>query len=146
MSATTVSDTAPSAGARTSASHAPRVLDYEAASLPDDLAEASDEDLHAAAFGIIALSASDERVVFYSALEADRSGLPPSKVLNRKLFDEVAPCMNNFMVAERFRSEERLDAVIDYVFTLRMTPTDVRLRMIRQPGHDRMYLCVDWRG
>jgi hypothetical protein len=36
-----------------------------------------------------------------------------------------------------------LDAVIDYVFTLRMQPTKVKLRLLKQPGRRRMYLVVE---
>jgi hypothetical protein len=46
------------------------------------------------------------------------------------------------MVAQRFETEPALDAIVDYVFTLRMQPTKVRLRLLRQPGR-RMYLVVE---
>jgi photoactive yellow protein len=119
-------------------------LSFESPSLAEELYATSDEQIVAAPFGIIAFATSDERVQVYSDAESKLSGLPASTVIGKMLFDEVAPCMNNFMVAQRFRSGEALDEVIDYVFTLRMSPTPVRLRLIRQLGQDRMFLCVQW--
>jgi len=46
------------------------------------------------------------------------------------------------MVAERFISERELDATLDYVFTLRMKPTPVKLRLLKSASADHMYLLV----
>jgi hypothetical protein len=54
--------------------------------------------------------------------------------------------MNNFMVAQRFadaRAEGApLDDTINYVLTLRMRPTKVRLRLLYQPGAALAYVLV----
>jgi photoactive yellow protein len=70
------------------------------------------------------------------------SGLTPSRVVGRLFFSEVAPCTNNFMVAFRFEQEPELDSTIDYVFTLKMSPTPVRLRLLRRPDAPRRFLVV----
>jgi photoactive yellow protein len=93
-------------------------------------------------FGVVAMT-GDGLVAAYNAAESRLSGLSPHKVTGRHFFSAVAPCTNNFMVAHRFETEADLDAVIDYVFTLRMHPTKVRLRLLRQPGRRWMYLLVD---
>ena len=93
-------------------------------------------------FGVIAM-AEDGTVTSYNMAESRLSGLTPAKVVGRHFFSTVAPCTNNFMVAYRFETEPSLDAVIDYVFTLRMQPTKVRLRLLKQPGRRRMYLVVE---
>jgi len=54
----------------------------------------------------------------------------------------VAPCTNNYLVAQRFRDEPTLDAELDYVFTLKMRPTKVRLRLLQTPEARRKYLLV----
>jgi photoactive yellow protein len=69
----------------------------------------------------------------------------PANVIGRHFFSAVAPCTNNFMVAYRFETEPALDAVTDYVFTLRMQPTAVRLRLLKQPLRRLMYLVVERR-
>jgi photoactive yellow protein len=93
-------------------------------------------------FGVIAMAA-DGVVTSYNTAECRLSGLTPAKVIGRHLFSAVAPCTNNYMVGHRFETEPVLDAVIDYVFTLRMQPTSVRLRLLKQPGRQRMYLVVE---
>lgn len=114
---------------------------FDDADVYDALLAASESDLDELDFGVIALD-HDHRVVGYNSTESAAAGLSPERVIGRLFFSEVAPCTNNFMVAERFEAEDLLDATIDYVFTLRMRPTPVRLRMLRRPGADRRFLLV----
>lgn len=92
-------------------------------------------------FGLIVM---DRRgvVVGYNAFESNRAGIPAARVLGRDFFVDVGPCTDNHLVAGRYRREERLDEEIDYVFTLRMRPTPVRLRLLAAPGSPRQYLAV----
>ena len=46
------------------------------------------------------------------------------------------------MVAARFE-EESLDEQLDYVFTYRMKPTKVRLRLLKSPLAEHQYLLVE---
>jgi photoactive yellow protein len=110
--------------------------------LLDRLDAADDAALDAAPFGVVAMT-EDGVVTGYNVAEARLSGLTPAKVVGRHFFSAVAPCTNNFMVAHRFETEPVLDAVVDYVFTLRMQPTRVRLRLLKQAGHRRIYLVVE---
>lgn len=107
----------------------------------DALLTSSDEALDEADFGIVGVDL-DHRVVAYNTAESSLSGLSPDRVIGRHFFTEVAPCTNNFMVAHRFETEDVLDATIDYVFTLRMTPTPVTLRLLRRPDAIRRFLLV----
>ena len=50
--------------------------------------------------------------------------------------------MNNFMVAQRFEDEAEIDDVIDYVLTLRMRPTPVRLRLLKSAAASRRYILI----
>jgi photoactive yellow protein len=110
--------------------------------LLDRLEASDDATLDMAPFGIIAM-AEDGAVTGYNATESRYAGLTSERVLGRHFFTNVAPCTNNFMVAQRFETEPALDAVIDYVFTFRMKPTKVKLRMLKQPNRRRMYLVVE---
>jgi photoactive yellow protein len=101
-------------------------------------------ELDALPFGVVGL-ALDGTVVSYNSAESRVSGLTPGKAIGRHFFSAVAPCANNFMVAHRFETEATLDDIIDYVFTLRMQPTKVRLRMLKQVGCSRMFLAVEQR-
>jgi photoactive yellow protein len=106
------------------------------------LEAADDAALDTAPFGVVAMT-EDGVVTSYNAAESRLSGLPPAKVVGRHFFTAVAPCTNNFMVAHRFETEPTLDAVVDYVFTFRMLPTKVRLRLLKQRGGLRSYLVVE---
>jgi photoactive yellow protein len=106
------------------------------------LEAADDATLDTVPFGVIAMT-EDGVVTSYNAAESRFSGLTPEKVTGRHFFSAVGPCTNNFMVAHRYETEPMLDAIIDYVFTLRMKPTMVRLRLLKQPGGRRMYLIVE---
>jgi photoactive yellow protein len=112
--------------------------------LLDSLATASANTLDALPFGIIGMT-TDGTVVSYNFVESRLSGLTPTKVIGRHFFSAVAPCMNNVMVAHRFETEATLDCIMDYVFTLRMQPTNVRLRLLKDTGRSHMFLAVERR-
>jgi photoactive yellow protein len=65
----------------------------------------------------------DGTVTSYNLAESRLSGLTPANVVGRNFFSSVAPCTNNFLVAYRLETEPVLDAIIDYVFTLRKNPS-----------------------
>ena len=109
------------------------------------LEEADAEALDALSFGVIGM-APDGIVTSYNATESKLAGLTPANVVGRHFFSAVAPCTNNFMVGHRFETEPTIDDIIDYVFTLRMQPTKVRLRLMKQAGHSTMFLAVERRS
>jgi len=115
-------------------------MDFSTCSI-GDIDRASGATLDDLPFGVIGFDA-DGTVSFYSATESRLAGLSPEKVVGKHLFSVVAPCMNNFMVAQRYEDEPELDATIDYVLTLRMRPTPVKLRMLRSAAAARRYLLV----
>jgi photoactive yellow protein len=93
-------------------------------------------------FGVIGMN-PDTTVVLYNATEAKGAGLDPANVVGQPFFAAIAQCMNNFMVAQRFEDEERLDETIPYVLTLRMRPTKVRLRLLAEPDVRHKYVLID---
>lgn len=107
------------------------------------------EELDALDFGVIGF---DRQTVVrqYNRFESACAGLTPEQVIGQRMFTSVAPCMNNFMVAQRFEDaladDGELDAVIDYVLTLRMRPVKVRLRLLAHPAVDTRYVLVDRSG
>jgi photoactive yellow protein len=106
-------------------------------------------ELDALDFGVIGFD-GDGNVSRYNALESRLAGLSPERVLGHGLFTVVAPCMNNFLVAQRFHDAaaagESLDLVVDYVFTLRMRPRKVKLRLLAARGASHRYVAVQWQG
>ena len=99
------------------------------------------EELDGLSFGIIGLAPTGE-VEVYNETEAQLAGLGRTSVLGRHFFTAVAPCMNNFMVAQRFEDEAALDETIDYVLTFRMRPKRVKLRLLKAPQAKHHYILV----
>jgi photoactive yellow protein len=101
------------------------------------------------AFGVIGFD-SEAVVRRYNAFESMASCMVPERVIGEALFTTVAPCMNNFLVGQRFEDAAAegsvLDEVIDYVLTLRMRPTKVRLRLLAAPGLSLRYVLIDRRA
>ena len=99
-------------------------------------------DLDQMPFGVVRMTAADGRVVAYNQYESKMSGLSPASVIGRRFFVEVAPCANNSTVAERFEQPVDLDEFVDYVFTFRMLPISVRLRLLKSAAGVFQYLLV----
>ncbi|MGK5036753.1 phosphonate transporter [Janthinobacterium sp. LB3P118] len=101
--------------------------------------------LNALGFGVIGFG-RDGRVQRYNTFESKAAGLGVERVLQQELFTVIAPCMNNFLVAQRFadahESGQVLDDTISYVLTLRMRPTRVKLRLLSDPLADLSYVLV----
>lgn len=107
-----------------------------------ELAILGTDRLDGAPFGVIGFT-SDALVTVYNATESRNAGLRPQRVLGKHFFSEVAPCMNNFMVAQRFEDEDVLDDIVSYVLTLRMRPTPVRLRLLKAPDCVTRFVLIE---
>jgi photoactive yellow protein len=120
-------------------------LSFDMPDLGPHLAALSDAQLDMLDFGVIGFD-GDTVVCRYNKLESNDAGLSQQRVLNQPLFTNVAPCMNNFMVAQRFDDAldqgALLDDTIAYVLTLRMRPIKVSLRLIAVPGAAVRYVLV----
>ncbi len=107
-----------------------------------DILEASAlHDLDELTFGLIVMS-RDGIVIAYNANESRRAGLARHRVLEHHFFHDVGPCMNNYLVAERYHEGGDLDEQLDYVLTFRMAPTPVRLRLLARADSPRTYLAI----
>ena len=95
-------------------------------------------------FGLIVMNRAGD-VVGYNAFESKQSGLSVDRVMGRNFFSDVGPCTNNYLIAQRFLDCDQLDEQLDYVFTYRMAPTPVRLRLMANAGSARQYLAVRYR-
>ena len=120
---------------------------FEQPDLLHHLAGLDDAGLDQLPLGVIAFDRSvDARVARYNDAESRGSGLSIARVVGQPLFSVVAPCMNNYLVAQRFddvlAGETALDETLDYVFTLRMRPTPVVLRLLFAPDVALRYVVV----
>ncbi|WP_426177761.1 phosphonate transporter [Massilia sp. TWR1-2-2] len=105
----------------------------------------SADELDELSFGVIGFDA-EEKICIYNVPEAGWAGLNRNIVLGTPMFEVVAPCMNNYLVAQRFehalQHHEALDATLDYVLTLRMRPTPCALRLLAEPTSRIRFVLV----
>ena len=120
-------------------------LSFSSANLASQLDSCTPEQLDQLDFGVIGFDA-ETNVQRYNAFESEAAGLSQQRVLGQPLFTNVAPCLNNFMVAQRFEDaafdSATLDDTIDYVLTLRMRPVKVALRLLASPASGNRYVLV----
>ena len=120
-------------------------LPFDHSDVLDKLANLEASELDTLEFGVIGFDA-ETHVCRYNSHESKMAGLSAQRVMGQQLFAAVAPCMNNFLVAQRFEDAaaegSALDATIDYVLTLRMRPMKVKLRLLAKPGLALRYVFV----
>ncbi len=119
--------------------------DFDDPGLLATLHTLSDAQLDELGFGTIGFDA-DGIVRQYNATESRFARLTRERVVSLPLFTWVAPCMNNFLVAQRFEdaaaASEPLDVTLPYVLTFRMKPVSVVLRLLATPGPRLRYVLV----
>ncbi len=88
-------------------------------------------------------------MVRYNRFEQQEAGLTRA-VLGQQVFSQLAQCMNNYLVAQRFqdarRDQTQLDDTIPYILTWRMAPVSVRLRLLAHPTGERSFIAVSPRA
>jgi photoactive yellow protein len=115
--------------------------EFSDSDLIDQLESMTFADFDTLEFGLIAMDRAGD-VVWYNAFESKRAGLSGERVLGRNFFKSVGPCTDNYLIAQRYLDSQDLDDELDFVFTLRMSPTPVRLRLMSRAGSARQYLAV----
>ena len=96
-------------------------------------------------FGVIAFD-RDMVVQRYNQHETQATGLKRERVIGSQFFTDVAQCMNNYLVAQKFLDARDaatpLDETLDFVLTWRMRPTPVKLRLLSSPYTRLQYLLL----
>ena len=120
-------------------------LQFDSPALFEVLQKSSSDALDLIEFGVIGFDAG-YLVCQYNATESRLAGLTRSSVMGLHFFEAVAPCMNNFMVAQVFEDavERRItvDCTMDYVLTLRMRPQRVKLRLLADPDAQMRFVII----
>ncbi len=118
-------------------------MQFDSGNLGELLNNSEDSDIDSADFGIVEVDPSGE-ILTYNVYESELAGVPQANAIGKNLFTEIAPCTNNFMVANKLISaaqeDQSLDETLDYVFTYKLKPTKVTLRLVRH--NNRQWMCV----
>lgn len=114
-------------------------MNFDDPGIMDLLKSADDSQLNGETFGIVKMDLSG-KVLDYNDAQSKFTGMQKNNVIGKHFFSEVAPCTNNFMVSQKYTSNDTLDEKLDYTFTLRMAPTPVKLRMLKD--NDFQFLLV----
>lgn len=101
----------------------------------------STAEVDALPYGVVGMR-HDGIVEVYNTTESGMAGIARDTVMGTHFMSEIGQCMNNFMVAQRFEDETELDTELDYVLTLRMRPTPVRLRLLKTLTIARHYILI----
>lgn len=121
-----------------------RIVKFTTRNAHNELADLSDADVDALAFGAIEMDESG-KIMRYNAAEADISGRDADDMVGRNFFTDVAPCTNNATFAGRFHegvAEGSLDIQFSYVFDHQMSPTEVRVRLTGSRETGRYWVLV----
>lgn len=116
-------------------------MDFSDPDIGSALACCDDAALDALDFGVIRMTLNGV-VDYYNAWESRFAGLTPARVVGRHFFTTVAPCTNNYLVASRYEECATLDERLPYVFTVKMRPRNVELRLVKALAAERQYLLV----
>lgn len=115
-------------------------IDFSSAHLMEWLETKDNSSYDQLLFGVVKMD-KEGTVVYYNQQESLITGVDPVIAKGKNFFIQIAPCTNNFMVAERYKQDE-LDESLDYLFTYVTTPTKVRLRLLKSVAYSHQYMIV----
>lgn len=110
----------------------------------DRIPEMDPEELDELNFG--AVKVDDEGIVQeYNQYESEMAGVDPSDAKGNNFFTEVAPCTNNKLFYGQFQEgveAGELDEEMDYTFTYKMDPTNVKIRLYHDQSSSTNWVFV----
>ena len=121
-----------------------RIIKFSADNVANELADITDDELDALAFGAVELD-REGRILRYNAAEADISGRDQAGMVGRDFFADVAPCTRSEAFEGRFRAGMRagkMDVQFTYVLDHEMDATEVRVRMYTVQGNDSCWVLI----
>lgn len=110
----------------------------------EQIPQMSADELDELDFG--AVKVDDEGVVQeYNQYESEMAGVAPDEAIGNNFFTEVAPCTNNKLFYGQFQDgveAGQLDEEMDYTFTYKMDPTNVKIRLFHDQGSETNWVFV----
>jgi photoactive yellow protein len=84
-------------------------------------------------------------ILLFNKVESELASIPVAQAEGKNFFTQVAPCTNNRLFYGRFKdgvAQNQLDVEFDYIFTYRMRPTQVKIRLYRHLPSQTNYVFV----
>lgn len=110
----------------------------------DELPNMSEDELDELDFG--AVQVDDDGVVQqYNRYESEMADVEKEEALGNNFFTEVAPCTNNQLFYGAFEdgvADGELDQEMDYTFTFKMDPTNVKIRLYHEQDSETNWVLV----
>jgi photoactive yellow protein len=116
-------------------------MDFYDKEIIDWLSNSSPEELDMADFGIIGFNQKN-LIEIHNETEAYLSGYKKEFVLGKNLFIDVAPCMNNYLVALKFEEKDEIDEIIPYILSFKVKPVSVELHLIKKKKLKLNYILI----
>jgi len=120
-------------------------MPFDSPHLFDTLCGMSSTELDDLPFGVIGFDAQG-LIQRYNAHEARMANFEVATVMGQHVFVELAPCLNNYLVAGRFEEAQdqaqALDETLPYVLSFRMRPTRVQMRLLSSPDQPLRFILV----
>ncbi|MFW6362647.1 MAG: photoactive yellow protein [Spirochaeta sp.] len=120
------------------------VIKFGSEDIGNVMAKSSDKEIDDLAFGAIKLD-KNGRILTYNQAEGAITGRNPNEVIGKNFFTEVAPCTNQPDFYGKFKegvANDNLNTMFEYVFDYQMTPTKVKVHMIKAQMGDGYYIFV----
>ena len=92
-------------------------------------------------FGVIGFD-GDTCVHRYNSTEEQLSGYHREFILGKRLFLDIAPCMNNYLIALKFEEERKIDVIIPYILSFKVKPVKVQLRLLKNSASALSYVLI----
>ncbi len=112
--------------------------------IENTLANMDDSQLNELAFGAIQLDGNGT-ILQYNMAEGDITGRNPQDVIGKNFFREVAPCTDSPEFYGKFKEgvqSGNLNAMFEYTFDYKMTPTKVKVHMKKALTGDSYWVFV----
>jgi len=116
-------------------------MHFETSDIIKWINEADESSFDKTDFGIIGFD-NQNIVKKYNLTEEKYSGLSKKNVLNKNLFLDVAPCMNNYLVSLKFEEKKELDEIIHYILSFKVKPCPVDLRLIKSKSLELNFILI----
>ena len=120
------------------------ILTFGSESLEQALSGLTEQQLNELAFGAIQLD-TEGRVLQYNEAEGQITSRDPQAMLGKHFFLEVAPCTQDSEFCQRFDQALEygsINVIFEYVFDYQMTPTKVKVHMIKRREEPSVWVLV----